>query len=458
MEDDRKKLKETDLDDDSNSCSICLSAWTSHGEHQLCSLRCGHFYGYSCIIRALNMQNRNNRQCPLCNQKAKESEIRLHYAVSKFSTRDVSKEEELRSQFVQEKAARIESELQAAKLKTKLESVTRDVESLRTELAKAYSSQGVPSENKSHGDNIVRQKVYNISMNKSRCGIWVSNDRGAAIACYTNGRYKLVLVHPEISERPSAAHGGEGHTLPIRDAAVQLSDAVCYGGTIAVGSMDGIVSLVSVANLNEVCRFKVGEPIFSVLFSPSVHLFVGTVKGRIFVLDPRDPRSVPSRLATDLGEPVHALVAISSEAICAATFTRLVVVQIDGQVFPIVGLPERAAGEQYSSVVSAGSNRIAVSVRSSATSYVIGGSIDFAQHSYVFRPQRQYQGLHGKPSGKIAWLEDERIFVPDEASKKCIEYPSGKQLGSGGSLLGGACSCGDYLLLLGQDQAQFVQL
>jgi hypothetical protein len=450
-----KRAKPIPEDDDSNTCSICLSIWTSHGEHQLCSLRCGHFFGYSCIVRALNMQNRNNRQCPLCNQKAKDSEIRMHFAVNKFTTRDVAKEEDLRSQLLQERAARAESELSAARAKTKVDSLASELKLLREQ----FQGTTTPVFGKHVQDDVDFIKVHAMTMNKARCGTWVSSDRGAAVACFTNERYKIALVHPEFSQRPSIAHGGEGHTLPIRDIAVQLSDTVCYGGTIATAAMDGVVSLISVANLNEVCRFTIGEPLFTVVFLSPTRLLVGTVKGKIFSLDPREPTSIPTCLANLGGEPVNALVPIDPNTVCAATFTRLVVVQTDGQTTPLQGMPPRVAGEQYSSVVGMAPGRIAISVRSPSESFVNIGSVEVQPHHSILVTQQRYRGLHGKPSGVVACLPNGTVFVPDEGLKKCVEYPSGRQLGTGDLLLTGAWTCGDsnYLMLIAQDQVQFVQ-
>ncbi|KAH9324709.1 hypothetical protein KI387_004887, partial [Taxus chinensis] len=34
-------------------CSICMEPWTANGEHQICSLACGHYFGRSCIRKWL---------------------------------------------------------------------------------------------------------------------------------------------------------------------------------------------------------------------------------------------------------------------------------------------------------------------------------------------------------------------------------------------------------------------
>lgn len=43
-------------DDDGNSCSICLDAWTNSGDHRLVALRCGHLFGQRCILHWLQVR------------------------------------------------------------------------------------------------------------------------------------------------------------------------------------------------------------------------------------------------------------------------------------------------------------------------------------------------------------------------------------------------------------------
>ena len=55
----------------------CLEPWTNSGEHRICSLKCGHFFGLSCIDKWLRTSGAND--CPNCNEKATKKDIRTHY-------------------------------------------------------------------------------------------------------------------------------------------------------------------------------------------------------------------------------------------------------------------------------------------------------------------------------------------------------------------------------------------
>lgn len=65
-------------DEDDDSCSICLTPWSSEGAHRVAALRCGHLFGLSCARTAVTA----TRRCPLCNEPASPDD-----AVALFVTR-----------------------------------------------------------------------------------------------------------------------------------------------------------------------------------------------------------------------------------------------------------------------------------------------------------------------------------------------------------------------------------
>lgn len=60
------------------TCPICLDDWTTMGAHRICSLKCGHLFGHSCLIRWFSMNSK--RSCPTCKEKAHTHDIRHIYA------------------------------------------------------------------------------------------------------------------------------------------------------------------------------------------------------------------------------------------------------------------------------------------------------------------------------------------------------------------------------------------
>lgn len=59
------------------ACPICFEMWTSHGEHRLSSLQCGHLFGKSCILKFFSS---GGDRCPLCNRASETSDIRTLFA------------------------------------------------------------------------------------------------------------------------------------------------------------------------------------------------------------------------------------------------------------------------------------------------------------------------------------------------------------------------------------------
>lgn len=67
-------------EEDAMTCNICFEAWSNTGTHRISSLKCGHFFGLSCIEKWLNSTGGND--CPTCNEKAAKKDIRHHYVAT----------------------------------------------------------------------------------------------------------------------------------------------------------------------------------------------------------------------------------------------------------------------------------------------------------------------------------------------------------------------------------------
>ncbi|KAI9253594.1 hypothetical protein BY458DRAFT_521639 [Sporodiniella umbellata] len=77
---------------------FCLDNWTSKGAHKLVSLRCGHLFGESCILRWI--ENRNEKlgikgvTCPICLKQIKTKDIRIVQPV-RLVVKDTSEVEKI---------------------------------------------------------------------------------------------------------------------------------------------------------------------------------------------------------------------------------------------------------------------------------------------------------------------------------------------------------------------------
>ncbi|KAJ8948752.1 hypothetical protein NQ318_017921 [Aromia moschata] len=73
-----RKRSLSEDDDDGRLCPICLDNWTNTGEHRICALKCGHLFGYKCVNRWLESQQK--KSCPTCKKRVNRSDLRYIYA------------------------------------------------------------------------------------------------------------------------------------------------------------------------------------------------------------------------------------------------------------------------------------------------------------------------------------------------------------------------------------------
>lgn len=84
----KREMEVLDDDDEEGvACTICMEPWTNSGSHRISSLKCGHFFGFSCIEKWL--KGGNSVGCPNCNEKAHKKDIRVHF-VSTLKAIDTS--------------------------------------------------------------------------------------------------------------------------------------------------------------------------------------------------------------------------------------------------------------------------------------------------------------------------------------------------------------------------------
>lgn len=91
-------------DESGSHCLVCYESWTNAGLHRVVSLKCGHLFGESCILRWL--RGHKPGRCPSCNQAARVRDVRPLF-VSQLTAVDTSEVASLRRQ-LEEQTAREE--------------------------------------------------------------------------------------------------------------------------------------------------------------------------------------------------------------------------------------------------------------------------------------------------------------------------------------------------------------
>ncbi|KAG6923404.1 ring finger and WD repeat domain 3 [Chelydra serpentina] len=131
----RTPLKKPDVtvpldEEEGDTCAICFEQWTNAGEHRLSALRCGHLFGYTCIVRWLKGQA---GKCPQCNKKAKRSDVVVLYART-LKALDTSEQERMKSSLEKEQMLRRQAELESAQSRLQLQVLTDECSKLRKQV------------------------------------------------------------------------------------------------------------------------------------------------------------------------------------------------------------------------------------------------------------------------------------------------------------------------------------
>ncbi|CAG5114685.1 unnamed protein product, partial [Candidula unifasciata] len=118
-----------DEDKEEDSCSICLEAWSTGGDHRVTCLKCGHLFGYSCIVKWVEQAH----CCPQCKALAKKSDMR-HIFVRKITAEDTSQRDRALRLLEEERASKRIIEQKEAMTRKKLETQASDIDALKAEV------------------------------------------------------------------------------------------------------------------------------------------------------------------------------------------------------------------------------------------------------------------------------------------------------------------------------------
>ncbi|KAG0354639.1 RING finger and WD repeat domain-containing protein 3 [Gamsiella multidivaricata] len=101
------------VETEESTCSICFEHWTNSGSHRLVSIKCGHLFGESCILKWMAQRGRGGcAKCPECNHPAMRKDVRRIWSKSVVVVDTAEKDEAVaRAKKEQELRLRCEQEL-----------------------------------------------------------------------------------------------------------------------------------------------------------------------------------------------------------------------------------------------------------------------------------------------------------------------------------------------------------
>ena len=308
--------------DDGRTCPICMDIWSNTGSHRLSSLRCGHLFGHSCIMRWLQVAcSAGQRRCPQCNKKASVKDIRLHYA-RKLQVLDTAERDRIREelQSVQREKNRLELELARAKLNQQLQS--KQIIELEQKLIKMQEQEcngHCKYVDSSLTQKSRKQELTHLSILQS---VEICKEGGCRVMAY-NAELKLIVVSQRSTNNLFSGYGIKKidttefrqtqfvflHPKPIRDMAFHPHRR----DILLSVSLDRCVKLLNVSTNTVVQSCTTDSPLWSCCWdTDNSHIFfVGTCNGAILQYDTRST-SEPLNKLTCLDDlsPVTSLVAV----------------------------------------------------------------------------------------------------------------------------------------------------
>lgn len=280
--------------EDGQLCPICFDNWTSTGDHRICSLKCGHLFGYSCISHWLGSQKEKN--CPTCKKKVSRSDIRFIYA-RKLIVVDNSELENMKKQLdkVTEEKNRVQIELTKAicrehAIQLKVEELQKNIDSLSKAL-----------QTKNHfvkGDQlkVENSSVVKLYMEKS---LEICKESGCRVFdCFSKNDLIVASI-----KSPSTLFSGYGvrkinitsykptayiplHLKPIRDLKFQPNNSLLLSV-----SLDKTAKITDTNTSNLVCVYNSDVSLWSCCWdiNNSNIVYLGQQRGSIVKLDIRKP-------------------------------------------------------------------------------------------------------------------------------------------------------------------------
>lgn len=312
---------EEDDSDDGRLCSICMDVWCNSGNHRLSSLPCGHFFGYSCIMRWLQIGcAAGQRRCPQCNKKANIKEIRVHYA-RKLQVLDTAERDRLREELesVQRQKNLLELELARAKLNQQLHQ--QQLAELQQKLAQMQETQtfGIGQCALAGGSMSQQSSKQNLAF---YCRVEICREGGCRVLAYDTF-LNLLVVSQRSTNTLFPGYGIKKidavefrptqfvflHSKAIRDLAFHP----LRNDILLSVSLDRCAKLFNISSNTTIHTYTTDSPLWSCCWDAdnSNLFFVGTNNGIVLQYDTRFTNGPVCKLSSSNdSSPVSSLAAV----------------------------------------------------------------------------------------------------------------------------------------------------
>jgi len=329
----RKAAESVDEESEEGSCcTICFESWSNSGEHRISSLKCGHFFGYTCIERWLRGAGAS---CPNCNEKSTKKDIRVHY-VSKLAAIDTSERDRAVGDLEKVKGELRELQLRHTELQVRLKLQQEKIDKLDGDnrrfrerggelpppsLVRASAGGGAGAA--SGRSRLVYQKRHEI------CRPGSDRDKCCRVLACSEYHGMIVISQPSANplfpgfgvrrfnmlDQKLGSFVGLGREV-VRDLAFHPTTPELM---LSCGQ-GKVVRITNISSCSEVVRFTCDSEVWAADWArggPGTQLYLGTKRSQVLVHDTRDPQGEPVVL-TFPGTERRPIISLVSVPACPA--------------------------------------------------------------------------------------------------------------------------------------------
>jgi len=232
------------------------------GEHQICTLSCGHLFGYNCISDHFVY----NQSCPICGKQIKQKDIRLLFFDNHYSQNSTDIDD------IRAKISVIEKKRD--KLLYQKEEVLRKL----SDLNKTLNSNSRQNQNTIHIESRIASHPSIVVFRRVNDGCKVVITKNFVVySCKEDEEYSITVTERDTFQTFNSLRL---HSLQIRDISPHPS---C--DTIASVSLDTYVCIVDLTKGSIVKKIHINSPLWSCCWINDKTLLLGSQHGKLFKLD-----------------------------------------------------------------------------------------------------------------------------------------------------------------------------
>eukprot|EP00088_Acartia_fossae_P063041 TRINITY_DN7661_c0_g1_i11.p1 TRINITY_DN7661_c0_g1~~TRINITY_DN7661_c0_g1_i11.p1 ORF type:complete len:783 (-),score=136.21 TRINITY_DN7661_c0_g1_i11:343-2664(-) len=292
-----------DENDEGSCCTICFEAWSNSGEHRIASLKCGHFFGYTCIEKWLRG---SGSSCPNCNEKSTKKDIRVHY-VAKLKAIDTSEKDRALADLEKEKIAVRELQLRNQEYLLKNKLLQEEMEKLQKEVHQYRKFRGDLPPALQSTQNAAMPTQPTRLVYQRRFEIVRGNEKTCRVLAYSEYNGMLLISQPSFTALAPGYGVRQFNVLDMKvgnfvslckDQIRDLSFSQVSPHLLLSCGHDRSVRITNTSNGHKVVEFAVEQQVWACDWAANndYQIFLGTNKGTILIHDTREPTGQPQVL------------------------------------------------------------------------------------------------------------------------------------------------------------------